>query len=63
MKIENLSSFALKLKARDLLLHRDGLKGGPVLLSNSQAGPGTNFPQPRTRLLANESLYTRGLNL
>ena len=27
--------------------YRDGLKGGPVLLSNSQAGPGINFTQPR----------------
>ena len=26
--------------------YRDALKGGPVLLSNSQAGPGRNFTQP-----------------
>ena len=31
--------------------YRDALKGGPVLLSNSQAGPGRNFSQPRVRLL------------
>ena len=27
-------------------------KGGPVLLGNSQAGPGRNFMPPRARLLA-----------
>ena len=34
--------------------YRDGLKGGPVLLSNSHAGPGRNFTQqPRAHLLVN----------
>ena len=28
-------------------LYRDGLKSGPVLLSNNQARPGINFSQPR----------------
>ena len=32
-------------------LYRDGLKGGPVLLGNNQAGPGRNFSQPRAQLL------------
>ena len=36
---------------------RDGLKGGPVLLSNSQVGPGRNFSQPRARLLARLCTY------
>ena len=31
--------------------YRDPLKGGPVLLSNSQEGPGRNFSQPRDHLL------------
>ena len=30
--------------------YRDGLKGGPVLLSKSQASPGRNFSQPRPPL-------------
>ena len=29
------------------LEYGDGPKGGPVLLSNGQAGPGRNFSQPR----------------
>ena len=33
-------------------IYRDLLKCGPVLLSNSQAGTGRNFSQPRARLLA-----------
>ena len=33
-------------------VYRDGLKVEPVLLSNSQAGPGRNFSQPRARLIA-----------
>ena len=28
-------------------IYRDGLNGGPVLLSNSQAGPGRKYAQPR----------------
>ena len=32
-------------------LYRDGLKGGPVFLSNSQARPGRNFSQPRACLI------------
>ena len=32
-------------------LYRDALKGGPVLLSNSQAEPDRNFSQPRAHLL------------
>ena len=28
-------------------VYRDGLKSGPVLLSNNQARPGRNFSQPR----------------
>ena len=31
-------------------LYRDPLKGGPVLLSNSKAGPGRNFSQPGAHL-------------
>ena len=34
-------------------MYRDALKGGPVLLSNSQTGPGTNFSQPRAHLIMN----------
>ena len=34
-------------------LYRDALKGGPVLLSNSQAEPDRNFSQPRAHLLVN----------
>ena len=42
-----ISMFTIKLK--DAFLYRDALRGGPVLvlLSNSQAGPGRNFSQPR----------------
>ena len=32
--------------------YRDELRGRPVMLSNSQAGPRTNFSQPRALLLA-----------
>ena len=42
---------------RSAPLYRDGLKGGPVLLSNSQAGEGRNFTQPRAHLLVNPSMY------
>ena len=38
------------------LLYRDGLKGGPVLLSNSQARPGINFSQPRAHLIVHLSI-------
>ena len=34
-----------------LRIYRDGIKGGPVLLSNSQSGPGRDFSQPRAQLL------------
>ena len=34
-------------------MYRDALKGGPVLLSNSQAGPGRNFTPPRVHILVN----------
>ena len=34
-----------------LAQYRDGLKGGPVLLSNSQARAGRNFSQPGANLL------------
>ena len=34
-------------------LYRDALKGGPVLLCNSQAGSGINFTQPRAHHLVN----------
>ena len=33
--------------------YRDALKGGPVSLSNSQAGQARNFSQPRAHLLVN----------
>ena len=33
------------------LKYRDGLKGGPVLLSTIRAGPCRNISQPRTHLL------------
>ena len=33
--------------------YRDGLKGGPVLLSNSRALPGRKFSQPRAHLVVN----------
>ena len=33
--------------------YRDGLKGGPVLIPNSQAGTGRNFSEPRAHLLVN----------
>ena len=33
--------------ARAHTVYRDGLKVGPVLLSNSQARPGRSFSQPR----------------
>ena len=33
-----------------IMLHRDGQNGGPVLLSNSQAGLGWKFPQPKACL-------------
>ena len=36
---------------KGVLLYRYGLKGRPVLLSNSQAGPNRNFSQPRAHLL------------
>ena len=32
-------------------MYINALKGGPVLLSNSQAGQGRNFSQPRAHLL------------
>ena len=32
--------------------HRDRLKGGPVVLSNSQATPEKKFSQPKAQLLA-----------
>ena len=32
-------------------MYRDGLKSGPVLLSNSQAGPGRKISQPRDHFL------------
>ena len=31
--------------------YRAPLKGGPVLLSTTQAGPGRNFSQPRAHLI------------
>ena len=34
-------------------MYINALKGGPVLLSNSQAGLGRNFSQPRAHLLVN----------
>ena len=34
------------------VVYRDGLKSGPVLLSNSQAKPSRNFLQPRDHFLA-----------
>ena len=39
--------------------YRDALKGGPVLLSNSQAGPGRNFSQPRDHLLVNPCRFAQ----
>ena len=36
--------------------YRDGLRSGPVLLSNSQAGPGRKFPQHRDHIFG-PSLY------
>ena len=39
--------------------YRDALKGGPVLLSNSQARPGRNFSQPRAQPFS-EALYACG---
>ena len=39
-------------------LDRNGLNGGPVLLSNSQAGTGRNFFQPRALHLAHLCTYT-----
>ena len=33
-------------------MYRDLLQGGPVLLSNSQAGPGRKFSQPRDHFVA-----------
>ena len=55
-------------------MYRDGLKGGPVLLSNSQAGPGWKFSQCRVCLLAHhckqkennarrQARWVRNLNL
>ena len=39
---------------RHIQMYRDALKGGPVSLSNSQAGPGRNCTQPtRTHFLVN----------
>ena len=57
----NISSPALasSLKVIDVFkqcTYRDGLKGGLVLLSNSQAGPSRNFLLPRPHPLA--QLYT-----
>ena len=40
--------------------YRDALKGGPVSLSNSQAGQGTNFSQPRAHLLVNPCIGRTG---
>ena len=40
--------------------YRDALKGGPVSLSNSQAGQGTNFSQPRAHLLVNPCIRRTG---
>ena len=39
-----------------IILDRDALKGGPVSLSISQAGPGRNFMQPRTHLDSDSGL-------
>ena len=39
------------IRVRGLVLYRDGLKGGPVLLTNSQARPVRYFSQPRARLM------------
>ena len=47
----NNSSHGAGAGAALLCMYRDGLKGGPVSLSNSQAGPGRNFSQLRAHLL------------
>ena len=39
------------------LVGRDGLKDGPVLLSNSQASPGRNFSQTSAHLLVHLCTY------
>ena len=49
--------FALTFFNVRLILYRDGLKGGPVLLSYSQAGPGRHFSQPRAHLIVNICAY------
>ena len=41
----------LGCRSGSLKQYRYPLKGGPVLLSISQAEPGRNFSQPRARLL------------
>ena len=45
------TSFPIEFSWDFLLIYRDGLKGGPVLLSNSRAGPGRNLSQPRAHLI------------
>ena len=47
-----LDKFRENLNGTEQEYFRDGLKGGPVLLSNSQTWPGKNFMQPRLLLLA-----------
>ena len=52
--------FRKRLQIRSLSLfifYRDGLKSGPVLLSNSQAGPGRKFSQPWDHFLAQLCTY------
>ena len=55
---ENVRLFPFKMRdfsngapPREKKAYRAPLKGGPVLLSTTQAGPGWNFSQPKARLL------------
>ena len=52
----NIISSVPHVAPQGIILDRDALKGGPVLLSISQAGPGRNFMQPRTHLDSDSGL-------
>ena len=39
------------------MVYRDGLKGEPVMLSNSQAGPGRKLSQPGAHLIVHFCTY------
>ena len=51
------NQIGIKKEPFQALKYRDGQKGGPVLLSTSQAGPGKNFSQPRAHFLVHLCIH------